>query len=72
MWYTMVTLIPMVLEVTIVLLNIMEKSDYILTRYFDPIMVSSNTMGFRVTLVDHMSPCSHGLRSFCHAMASKG
>ena len=60
MWSTMMTLIPMVLEDTIVVVEILMKSDYMLTRYNDPNMVSSNTMGFRVTMVDHMSLCNVG------------
>ena len=36
-------------------MNIMELvSNYILTKYLVPNMVSTNTMGFRVTLVYHM------------------
>ena len=60
MWSTRVTLNPMVLEDTMVVVEILMKSDYMLTRYNDPNMVSSNTMGFRVNMVDHMSLCSLG------------
>ena len=60
MWYTMVTLNPMVLEDTIMVVEILMKSDYLLTRYNDPNMFPTNTMGFRITLVDHMSLCSQG------------
>ena len=34
-------------------------------QYLNSTMVSSNTMSFWVTLVDHMFLCSHGLMSFC-------
>ena len=60
MWSTMMTLIPMVLEDTMVVVEILMKSDYMLTRYTDPNMFLTNTMGFRVALVDHMSLCSQG------------
>ena len=61
MWPTMVTPIPMVLEYIMVRLTILVKSNYVLTRYLDPNMVYSNTMGIRVNMVDYMSLCSHGL-----------
>ena len=60
MWSTMVILIPMVLEDTLVMLYILMKSDYVFIKYLDPNMVSSNTMGFRLNMVDHMSLCSMG------------
>ena len=63
MWSTVVTLNPMVLVETMVLLDILMKSDYVLTKYLDPNMVPTYTMGFRVTTVDHMCLCSHGLMS---------
>ena len=72
MWASMVTLSPMVLEETMLLFDIFTKSDYVFTRYFDLIMMSSNTMGTRVTMVDHMSLCSHRLRPFCLFMTSRG
>ena len=72
MWPSMVTLNPMVLEENMLVLDIFIKSNYVLTRYFDPIMMSSNTMGIRVTMVYHMSLCSHGLRPFCLFMTSRG
>ena len=50
----------MVLEDTMVVVEILMKSDYMLTRYTDPNMFLTNTMGFRVALVDHMSLCSQG------------
>ena len=62
MWSTMVTLIPMVLEDTLVMLYILMKSDYVFIKYHDPNMVSSNTIEFRVTMVGHMSQCSVGKR----------
>ena len=60
MWSTMVTPIPMVLEYIMVRLNILVKSDYMFIKYINPNMVSSNTMGFRVNMVDHMYLCSLG------------
>ena len=58
MWSIMVTLNPMMLEDTMIVLEILMKSNYMLTRYTVPNMFPTNTMGFRVTLVDHMSLCS--------------
>ena len=72
MWPSMVTLSPMVLEETMLLLDIFKKSDFMFTRYFDPIMMSSNTMGIMVTMGEHMSLCNHGLRPFCLFMTSRG
>ena len=60
---TVVTLNPIVLVETMVLVDILMKSDYVFTKYLDPSMVSTYTMGFRVTTVDHMCLCSHGLMS---------
>ena len=59
-WSTMMTLIPMLLEDTMVVVEILMKFDYMFTRYTDPNMFPTNTMGFRVTLVDNMSLCSQG------------
>ena len=55
MWSTKVTLSPMVLVETMVLLDILVKSDYMFPRYLDPNMVYSNTIVIRVNLVGHMS-----------------
>ena len=71
MWSTVVTLNPMVLVETMVLLDILMKSDYVLTKYIDPNMVPTYTMGFRVTTVDHMCLCSHGLMSLNLKLALK-
>ena len=60
MWTTMVTLNPMVLEDSMLRLDILMKSDSDFTKYLDPIMVSSNTMGFRVNMGDPMYFCSCG------------
>ena len=59
MWSTMVTLIPMVLEYIMVRLNILVKSDYVLTKDLDPTMVYSNTMGIRVITVYYMCLCNN-------------
>ena len=39
---------------------------------FDPSMVPTYTMGFRVTTVDHMCLCSHGLSLFHLKLTSVG
>ena len=54
MWSTMVTLNPMVLVDTKVMLDILIKSDYMSIKYLNHNMVLTNTMGFRVTTRDHM------------------
>ena len=59
MWSTMVTLNPMVLVDTKLMVDIMLKSDYVFIKYLDPNMVPFNTMWFRVTTVDHMCICSY-------------
>ena len=61
MWSTMVTLNSMVLEDTMLRLNILMKLDLVFINYLYTNMVSTNTIGFRVTLVYHMGFCSHGL-----------
>ena len=43
-----------------VLVYIFMKSYYILTKYLDPNMVPTYTMGCRFNMVDHMCLCSHG------------
>ena len=68
---TVVTLNPIVLVETMVLVDILMKSDYVFTKYLDPSMVSTYTMGFRVTTVDHMCLCSHGLMSLNLNLASR-
>ena len=46
----MVTLNPMVLEDTIMVVDILMKSNYMFTRYTDPNMFSTNTMGLDLNL----------------------
>ena len=69
MWSTMamVTLNPMVLR-----LNILMKSDFMFIKYIDTNMVSTNTIGFRVTLVYHKGFCSHGFSFFYQKHTSGG
>ena len=61
MWSYIVTPYPMVMENIMVWFDMLVKSNYVLLRYLDPNVVYPNTMGFTVTMVDHMSFCSHGL-----------
>ena len=61
MWSTMVTRNPMVLEDIMVRSDILMNPNYMFIKYINPNMVSSNTMGIRVNMVDHMSLCNHGL-----------
>ena len=55
---TMVTLNPMVLVDTKVMLDILIKSDYMSIKYLNPNMVPTNTMVFRVTLGHNMCLCA--------------
>ena len=58
MWSTMLTLNPMVLEDTILVSRYLMamKSNFI--KMSNLTMMYSNTMGIRVTMVDHMSLCT--------------
>ena len=58
MWSTMVTLNPMVLVDTKLMVDIMFKSDYRFIKYLGPNLVPTDTMEFRVTMVDNMCLCS--------------
>ena len=53
-WSTMGTLNLMVLENSMFRLDFLMKSNSDFTKYLDTIIMSSNTMGFRDTMVDHM------------------
>ena len=72
MWSTRVTLNPMVLEDTMVKLKFLLKSDFMFIKYLDPIMVPTDTMGFRVTMVDTMCLCNHGLSLYDLKQTSSG
>ena len=48
MWSTMMTLIPMVLEDTMVVVEILMKSDYMLTRY-----IIQKPTTYRGNCIDH-------------------
>ena len=54
MWSTMVTLNPMLLEDPILRLYILMRSNLEYIKYMDHIMMSSNHMGIRVIMGDHM------------------
>ena len=54
MWSTMVTLNYMVLEVTMLRLNIFMKSDFMFIKYLDTIMVSSNFSVSSISLKNKM------------------
>ena len=59
-WSTMGTLNLMVLENSMFRLDFLMKSNSDFTKYLHPIIVSSNTMRFRVNTGDHMCFCSCG------------
>ena len=54
MWSPRVTLIPMVLAYIMLRSRYLKKYESDLTKINYPNMGYSNTMGFRVTMVDHM------------------
>ena len=72
MWSTIVTLNPVVLEDTMVVLDIMVQSNYMVTRYIDPKIFPTNTSGLRVNMVDHMFLRCYGLSLLDINQTSRG
>ena len=71
MWSPELTLDPMVMEDTMMGLRYLVKSDLNFIKKSNLNMESSNTMGFRVSMVDHMYLCAVGLRPNDHALTSR-